>query len=79
MKTGQLKFNLIDKLIALRDPDLLHKVEKLLSKIKVDKSETFKLTSSQKEMLRASEADIKNGRIISDKKLNEEEDKWLRK
>jgi len=78
MKTGQLKFNLIDKLIALRDPDLLHKVEKLLSKIKVDNSETFKLTSAQKEMLKASEADIKNGRTISDRQVNDEEDKWLR-
>lgn len=78
MKSGQLKFNLIDKLIALKDPDLLHKVEKLLSKISVDKSETFKLTSGQREMLKASKEDIKNGRTIADKKLNEAEDKWLR-
>lgn len=77
MKAGQLKLNLIDKLIALSDVDLLHKVEKLLSKTKVDPSETFKLTARQKEMLKASEKDIKKGRLISDAKLNEEESKWL--
>lgn len=77
MKTEQLKFNLIDKIIALSDSDLLHKVEKLLSKIQIDTSEAFKLTASQVEMLKASEEDIKYGRMISDEKLNEEEDKWL--
>ncbi len=79
MKTQQLKFNLIDKLIALKDADLLHKVEKLLSSTKVETSETFHLTASQIKMLKTSEDDIKNGRIISDKKLNDEEDKWLNK
>ncbi len=78
MNTGQLKFNLIDKLIALNDTSLLYKVEKLLSKIQVDTSETFHLNPKQIEMLKASEEDIKNGRIISDSKVNEEEDKWLR-
>ena len=79
MNTEQLKFNLIDKLIALNDTDLLHKVEKLLSSAKVESSETFHLTASQVKMMEASEEDIKKGRMISDKKLNEEEDKWLNK
>ena len=77
MKTQQLKFNLIDKLISIKDAALLHKVEKLLSDTKVEKSETFYLTESQIKMLKESEDDIKKGRIISDKKLNEEEDKWF--
>ena len=77
MKTVQLKFNLIDKLIALSDVDVLHKVDKLLSKIQVDTSEKFALTANQVEMLKASEEDIKYGRVISNEKLNEEEDKWL--
>jgi len=77
MKPLQLKFNLIDKLLALNDPELLRKMDKLLSKIRIDASETFKLTAAQKEMLEASEEDIINERTISDEKLNEEEDKWL--
>ncbi len=77
MNTIQLKFNLIDKLIALSDADLLHEIDKLLSKIKTKNSEKFILTSKQKEMLKSSEADIKHGRIISDEKINQEEEEWL--
>ena len=79
MKTEQLKFNLIDKLISLKDAALLHKVEKLLSDTKVEKSETFYLTEPQIKMLEASEEDINYGKVISNKKLNDEEDKWLNK
>lgn len=79
MTTQQIKFNLIDKLIAINDADVINKIQKLLATTKVETSETFHLTNAQIKMLKASEEDIKKGRVISDKQLNEEEDKWLNK
>ena len=77
MNSLQLKLNLIDKLISLTDTELLREIEKILSKIKVKNNEGFNLTSTQIEMLKTSEEDIKYGRVVSDKKMNEEEEKWL--
>ena len=42
-----------------------------------DKS-VFKITPDQKKMLIESEEDIANGNFITDEKLNEDEDKWLK-
>ena len=77
MNSMQLKFNVIDKLISLTDADLLKEIDKMLAKIQIKNSEKFKLTNRQIEMMKASQEDIKYGRVISDEKLNEEEEKWL--
>jgi hypothetical protein len=58
MQTQQLKFNLIDNLISLKDKKLLYNIEKLLSSIKVDDAETFHLTPAQLKMLKESNADL---------------------
>ncbi len=79
MRTQQLKFNLIDKLISLKDEKLLYQVEKLLYSIKVDDTETFRLKPSQLKMLKESNTDITKESMVADKQLSEEEDEWLNK
>ncbi|HRO41870.1 MAG TPA: hypothetical protein PL009_03500 [Flavipsychrobacter sp.] len=76
MHIGSLKYNLLDKLIGVKDIDLLKRINDLIKDIPVDNSE-FELTDKQYQMLLKSEEDIIAGRIISDEKLNEEEDRWL--
>lgn len=42
------------------------------------KHPVFKLTDPQRSMLMKSEEGIQKGNVISDKKLNAEEDQWLK-
>lgn len=76
MEAGQLKHILLDKLISIEDKNLLEEVNKLIGDVNLEEK-TFKVSPKQLEMLRSSESDIKNGKLISDEDLNEEEEKWL--
>lgn len=76
MRTDNLKYNLLDKLISISDINLLEKVNELIGNVDINKP-VFKVTDSQKQMLSKSEEDIRNGNLITDEALNEGEDKWL--
>jgi hypothetical protein len=76
LQAAELKYNLVDKLIAVRDINILQKINDLIGDIDAD-APVFKTTIAQREMLAHSEEDIRNGRVISDEDLNAEEDKWL--
>ncbi|HVZ97637.1 MAG TPA: hypothetical protein VG847_12225 [Chitinophagaceae bacterium] len=76
MQVNDLKYNLLDKLISVRDLDTLKKINDLIGDIDINKS-IFKITDAQKQMLTKSEEDIRNGKVISDDELNAEEDQWL--
>ncbi len=76
MEAGQLKHILLDKLISIEDKNLLEEVNKLIGDVNLEEK-TFKVSPKQLEMLGSSESDIKNGKLISDEDLNEEEEKWL--
>ena len=76
MQVNDLKYNLLDKLISVRDINILQKINDLIGNVDVN-SPVFKVTDAQKQMLMKSEEDIRNGNIISDDKLNAEEDQWL--
>ena len=76
MQTQDLKYNLLDKLISIQDISLLEKVNDLIGNVDVSKT-IFKTTYEQQQMLMKSEYDIRNGNLITDEELNEEEDKWL--
>lgn len=76
MHTDNLKFSLLDKLISVRDINILEKVNNLIGNVDINKP-VFKVTDAQKQMLLKSEEDIHNGNTISDDELNAEEDKWL--
>jgi hypothetical protein len=76
MQADNLKFNLIDKLILVRDINILRQVNNLLGNVDLNKP-VFKVSESQKQMLSKSENDIIRGNTITDDDLNAEEDKWL--
>jgi hypothetical protein len=76
MQTSNLKQNLLDKLISIRDVSLLEKINDLIGDIDINKP-IFKVTDAQKQMLIKSEEDIRNGNLITDDELNAEENLWL--
>ncbi len=76
MQVNDLKYNLIDKLISVRDLNILQKINDLIGNVDVNKP-VFKVSDAQRQMLTKSEEDIHKGNVISDDDLNAEEDKWL--
>lgn len=78
MNDNSLKHEILDKLISIDDDVLLEKINDFIGRVDINKT-VFKTTANQKEMLTKSEDDIRNGNLISDEELNEEEDKWLNK
>jgi len=76
MQVNDLKYSLLDKLISVRDINVLQKINDLIGPVDIN-SPVFKVTDAQKQMLMKSEEDIRNGNIISDDELNAEEDRWL--
>ncbi len=76
MQVNDLKYNLLDKLISVRDINILQKINDLIGNVDIN-SPVFKVTDAQKRMLMKSEEDIRDGNIISDDELNVEEDQWL--
>ena len=76
MQVNDLKYTLLDKLISVRDINVLQKINDLIGSVDIN-SPVFKVTDAQKQMLMKSEEDIHNGNIISDDDLNAEEDRWL--
>ena len=77
MEANNLRYSLLDRLISIRDSDVLQKISELIGNIDLEKTE-IKITNAQKLMLMNSEEDIRNGNTIANDDLNEEEDKWLK-
>ena len=75
--TEQIRNNIIDKLISIKNKELLSAVDRLLE-VSVKGEDIFKVSENQRKGLQASEMDIANGRMISDEELNNEEDEWLK-
>ncbi|CAN5169372.1 hypothetical protein BH23BAC2_BH23BAC2_26690 [soil metagenome] len=75
--TEQIRNNLIDKLISIKNKDILSAVDRLLE-VSVKEEDVYKVSEDQRKALQSSEMDIANGRLISDEDLNNEEDEWLR-
>jgi len=76
MQVNELRYSLLDKLISVRDINVLQKINELIGNVDLN-SPVFKVTDGQKQMLMKSEEDILNGNIISNDDLNAEEDQWL--
>jgi len=76
MQVNNLRYSLLDKLISIKDISLLEKVNDLIGNVDVNKT-IFKTADSQQQMLMKSEEDIRNGNILTDEALNDEEDQWL--
>ena len=72
-----IRNGIIDKLLAISDKDYLLVLLRLVDNSAVE-DEKIKLTKEQKLMLEMSEADIKNGRIISQSDLDKNDLEWLK-
>lgn len=72
-----IRNGIIDKLLAISDKDYLMALFHLVDNSAV-REEKIKLTKEQKLMLEMSEADIQNGRIISQNDLDKNDLEWLK-
>lgn len=68
---------IIDKLLAISDKDYLMALLRLVDNSAVEE-EKIKLTKEQKLMLKMSEADVQNGRTISQNDLDKKDLEWLK-
>ena len=76
MQVNELRYSLLDKLMSVRDINVLQKINELIGNVDLN-NPVFKVTDGQKQMLMKSEEDILNGDTISDDELNADEDQWL--
>jgi hypothetical protein len=76
MQVDNLKLRVLDKVISISDKHLLEKIDELIGNVDLEEA-VFKINEGQRQMLLNSDQDILENKIISDEKLNEEEDKWL--
>ena len=70
----KIRNSLIDKIISIKDKEVLEAIDKLVS---LSTSDIVELTHEQKEMLQMSEEDIKNGQLISQDETNKRNLEWL--
>ena len=68
-----LRSGLIDKILNIKNEDLLVALDTLISA----NTDTVKLTAAQKEMLKMSDQDIENGRLISQEAMDKRNMEWL--
>lgn len=70
----KIRNKLIDKIISIRDKEILEAIDKLVSS---SASDIVELTKEQKEMLQMSEDDIEKGQLISQEQMNKRNEEWL--
>lgn len=72
----KIRSGLIDKILTIKNKDFLLALDNLISSSSTD-NEIVELTEEQKEMLKMSEEDIKNGRLISQEAMDKRNIEWL--
>ncbi len=72
-----LRNNIIDKLLTITNKDYLSALYQLVSSSSVD-NDIVKLTDEQILMLKLSDDDIVNGRLIDQKLLDKDDLQWLK-
>jgi hypothetical protein len=72
-----LRNNLIDKLLTISDKDYLSALYKLVQTNSVE-SKKVSLTEEQQLMLKMSDNDIANGKLISQADLDKRDLEWLK-
>ena len=78
MTTEQIQQGIIDKILLLNNQDLLLAFDTLLGR-SVRDIDVYKISDQQRQVLQASQEDIKYNRLTSDEEVNREEDLWLNK
>jgi len=74
---GALRNNLIDKILTISDKDYLSALYKLVQ-TNSDNNSKVKLTEEQQLMLKMSDNDIANGKLISQTDLDKSDLEWLK-
>ena len=72
-----IRNGIIDKLLTISNKDYLNALYQLVESSSTDKDKV-KLTEEQVLMLKMSDKDIKNGKIISQSQLDKDDLKWLK-
>ena len=70
----KIRNSLINKIISIRDKEILEAIDKLVS---LSASDTVELTNEQKELLQMSEDDIDNELLMSHEQMNKRNLEWL--
>ncbi len=70
----QIRHSIIDKLLSIKNAELLSAINKILESKSED---VIQLTKEQKEMLQMGKDDIANGRIISQSEVDKMDTEWL--
>ncbi len=74
---GNIRNSLINKILAIKDKEVLAALDKLISLKEND--EVVELTEEQRILLEMSEDDIANGRMVAEDDLFYKEREWLKK
>lgn len=72
-----IRNDLIDRILMIRNENFLIALDKLIASSSSE-NDTLELTKEQELMLQMSEADIQNGRIISQNDLKTKTTAWLK-
>lgn len=72
-----IRNGIIDKLLTISNKDYLNALYQLVQSSSADKDKV-KLTNEQILMLKLSDKDIKNGKLISQSQLDKDDLKWLK-
>ena len=72
-----IRNSIIDKLLTITNKDYLQALFQLVEKSNVDK-DVVKLTEEQLLMLKLSDSDIENSRLISHHQLDKDDLEWLK-
>ena len=72
----KIRSGLIDKILTIRNKEFLVALDNLISSSTAE-TDIVELTTAQKEMLKMSEADIENGRLISQEAMDKRNMEWL--
>ena len=75
--TDILRNNIIDKLLTITNKDYLSALYQLVNSSSVD-NDLVKLTDEQILMLRLSDDDILNGKLIDQNQLDKDDLQWLK-
>jgi hypothetical protein len=72
-----IRNNIIDKLLTISNKDYLSALQQLLEKSSVD-TDVVKLSAEQILMLKLSDRDIADNRVVSQQELDKADLKWLK-
>ncbi|RMB63213.1 hypothetical protein EAX61_02125 [Dokdonia sinensis] len=72
----KIRSSLIDKILTIRNKDFLMALDNLVASSATN-DDIVTITPEQRQMLEMSEADIENGRLISQDEMDKRNLKWL--